>query len=322
MGDLAMFKAIKIVFPDATHCLCSWHLNRNVVKNIKNNPKFRKEWIKFVHRPYPEKVFDEKWKQFVDDCGLTQNAWEEYEQELPNSFLKFRWSMNPKSLERIQEEKDMDEAQLIAFREIGHMKPNCKATVAPKNDAEKGESSNASQKESSTKNKKSLSHTEISEEDEEEDDEEDSEEDSEEDDVEDDDEDDAEDDAEDDDDDDDGDDELEHDHLMAKVSVSDRPSPGSSEKVQAVTAWVVSELAASYPKCQHLFACHGIIRSLVAHLAFETVEEHSRYAIASLNKANVVPSSNFDEDAVKNLEANAARALGLLAKGNLQSVVA
>ncbi|CAN0847966.1 Protein FAR1-RELATED SEQUENCE 5 [Linum grandiflorum] len=74
-GDLAMFKAIKIVFPDATHRLCSWHLNRNVVKNIKNNPKFRKEWIKFVHRPYPENVFDEKWKQFVDDCGLTQNAW-------------------------------------------------------------------------------------------------------------------------------------------------------------------------------------------------------------------------------------------------------
>ncbi|CAN0859358.1 hypothetical protein LINGRAHAP2_LOCUS7641 [Linum grandiflorum] len=159
---------------------------------------------------------------------------EEYEQELPNSFLKFRWSKNPKSLERIQEKNDMDETQLIAFRygllqysviryfdlgshthqsfkhaklsmttlceelekldasppniqkakvadeyknvknpdkarhkgcgdvrgkkvgekrkrcsncrEIGHMKPNCKATVAPKNDAEKGESSNASQK--------------------------------------------------------------------------------------------------------------------------------------------------------------------------------
>ncbi|CAN0859354.1 Protein FAR1-RELATED SEQUENCE 5 [Linum grandiflorum] len=26
-GDLAMFKAIKIVFPYATHRLCSWHLN-------------------------------------------------------------------------------------------------------------------------------------------------------------------------------------------------------------------------------------------------------------------------------------------------------
>ncbi|CAN0871175.1 hypothetical protein LINGRAHAP2_LOCUS9776 [Linum grandiflorum] len=88
-----------------------------------------------------------------------------------------------------------------------------------------------------------------------------------------------------------------------------------SVKVQAATAWAVSELAAIYPKCQHLFACHGIIRSLVAHLAFETVEEHSRYAIASHNKANIVP--NFDEDDVKNLKTNAARALGRLAKGNL-----
>ncbi|KAB2057718.1 hypothetical protein ERO13_A11G174750v2 [Gossypium hirsutum] len=52
-------------------------------------------------------------------------------------------------------------------------------------------------------------------------------------------------------------------------------------KVQAVTAWAVSELAANYPKCQDLFAQHNIIRLLVSHLAFETIQEHSKYAIAS-----------------------------------------
>ncbi|EEF28581.1 uncharacterized protein LOC8287926 [Ricinus communis] len=52
-------------------------------------------------------------------------------------------------------------------------------------------------------------------------------------------------------------------------------------KVQAVVAWAVSELAANYPKCQDLFAQHNIIRLLVGHLAFETVQEHSKYAIAS-----------------------------------------
>ncbi|KAK8517670.1 hypothetical protein V6N12_016512 [Hibiscus sabdariffa] len=67
-------------------------------------------------------------------------------------------------------------------------------------------------------------------------------------------------------------------------------------KVQAVTAWAVSELAANYPKCQDLFAQHNMIRLLVSHLAFETIQEHSKYAIAS-NKATsihavVMASSN------------------------------
>ncbi|XVF15916.1 hypothetical protein REPUB_Repub09cG0197700 [Reevesia pubescens] len=67
-------------------------------------------------------------------------------------------------------------------------------------------------------------------------------------------------------------------------------------KVQAVTAWAVSELAANYPTCQDLFAQHNLIRLLVSHLAFETIQEHSKYAIAS-NKATsihavVMASSN------------------------------
>ncbi|KAF3440301.1 hypothetical protein FNV43_RR18585 [Rhamnella rubrinervis] len=54
-------------------------------------------------------------------------------------------------------------------------------------------------------------------------------------------------------------------------------------KVQAVVAWAVSEL-------------HNIIRLLVSHLAFETVQEHSKYTIA-INKgtsihAVVVASNN------------------------------
>ncbi|OAY77835.1 hypothetical protein ACMD2_03196 [Ananas comosus] len=51
--------------------------------------------------------------------------------------------------------------------------------------------------------------------------------------------------------------------------------------VQATVAWAVSELAASHPKCQDVFAQHNVVRLLVAHLAFETVQEHSKYAIPS-----------------------------------------
>ncbi|XP_027919500.1 uncharacterized protein LOC114178026 [Vigna unguiculata] len=58
-------------------------------------------------------------------------------------------------------------------------------------------------------------------------------------------------------------------------------------KVQAVVAWAVSELAAKYPKCQDLFAQHNIVRLLVSHLAFETVQEHSKYAIVSYKPTSI-----------------------------------
>ncbi|KAF3532263.1 hypothetical protein DY000_02036541 [Brassica cretica] len=57
-------------------------------------------------------------------------------------------------------------------------------------------------------------------------------------------------------------------------------------KVQTVVAWAVSELASNHPKCQDHFAQNNIIRFLVSHLAFETVQEHSKYAIVS-NKATL-----------------------------------
>ncbi|KAK8703034.1 hypothetical protein V6N13_021364 [Hibiscus sabdariffa] len=77
-------------------------------------------------------------------------------------------------------------------------------------------------------------------------------------------------------------------------------------KVQAETAWAVSEFAAHYPTCQDLFFQHNIIRLLVSHLAFETIEEHSKYAIAS-NKASTIhavvmaSSNNSNVNTVKNV---------------------
>ncbi|XP_057783991.1 uncharacterized protein LOC131001552 [Salvia miltiorrhiza] len=77
-------------------------------------------------------------------------------------------------------------------------------------------------------------------------------------------------------------------------------------KVQAVVAWAVAELAAHFPKCQDLFAQHNIIRLLVSHLAFETVQEHSKYSVVSkatsMHAAVVLASTNaadhhhLDED--------------------------
>jgi len=35
-GDGSMREALKTVFPSTRHCLCAWHLNKNVVDNVKN----------------------------------------------------------------------------------------------------------------------------------------------------------------------------------------------------------------------------------------------------------------------------------------------
>lgn len=92
-------------------------------------------------------------------------------------------------------------------------------------------------------------------------------------------------------------------------------------KVQVMVAWAISELACNYPSCQDHFAQNNIIRLLVSHLAFETIQEHSKYAIASNKQtmsihtvvmansnsnsnSNSGPNSNIDphddDDKVKN----------------------
>ncbi|CAM8910916.1 unnamed protein product [Rhodiola kirilowii] len=58
-------------------------------------------------------------------------------------------------------------------------------------------------------------------------------------------------------------------------------------KVQAVVAWAVSVLAAHHPMCQDPFAQNNVIRLLVSQLAFETVQEHSKYTIVSKQKMSI-----------------------------------
>ncbi|KAL2529665.1 armadillo repeat only 2 [Forsythia ovata] len=78
-------------------------------------------------------------------------------------------------------------------------------------------------------------------------------------------------------------------------------------KVQVVMVWEVSELVAHYPKCQDLFVQHNIIHLLVGHLAFETMQEHSKYLVVnkttSMHLAFVLASNN-NANANANIGAN------------------
>lgn len=79
----------------------------------------------------------------------------------------------------------------------------------------------------------------------------------------------------------------------------------ASMKVQAMVAWAISELAAAYPKCQDMFAQNNMIRLLVGHLAFETVQEHSKYAITSKMSIHSVVMDNKNQNNPNNPHKNA-----------------
>ncbi|XP_062105163.1 uncharacterized protein LOC133816840 [Humulus lupulus] len=79
-------------------------------------------------------------------------------------------------------------------------------------------------------------------------------------------------------------------------------------KVQVVVAWAVSELAGNHSKCQDHFAQNNAIRLLVSHLAFETIQEHSKYTIATKQQMSIhsvlMASNNNNQEANPNPNSN------------------
>ncbi|CAL9779227.1 unnamed protein product [Musa acuminata subsp. burmannicoides] len=96
--------------------------------------------------------------------------------------------------------------------------------------------------------------------------------------------------------------------LAGVCSVFSKVLKDGPMKVQAMVAWAVAELAASHPKCQDVFAQNHVVRLLVSHLAFETVQEHSKYTVPSkgISIHSVVLANNST-----NTTANAAAAMAL-----------
>ncbi|KAH0437041.1 hypothetical protein IEQ34_001322 [Dendrobium chrysotoxum] len=85
--------------------------------------------------------------------------------------------------------------------------------------------------------------------------------------------------------------------IAGVCSVFSKVLKESPMKVQAMVAWAVSELAANHPKCQDIFAQNNVVRLLVGHLAFETVEDHSKYTIPpKVTSIHTVVMANITAD--------------------------
>ncbi|KAK9199756.1 hypothetical protein WN944_014949 [Citrus x changshan-huyou] len=73
-GDRAMRNAIRTVFPDASHRLCCWHLERNDTANI-SDPNFTSAFKDVMLNYMADDEFQFKWDQMIGKFHLTNNEW-------------------------------------------------------------------------------------------------------------------------------------------------------------------------------------------------------------------------------------------------------
>ncbi|KAH9792877.1 protein FAR1-RELATED SEQUENCE [Citrus sinensis] len=73
-GDRAMRNAIRTVFPDASHRLCYWHLERNATANI-SDPNFTSAFKDVMLNYMADDEFQFKWDQMIGKFHLTNNEW-------------------------------------------------------------------------------------------------------------------------------------------------------------------------------------------------------------------------------------------------------
>jgi hypothetical protein len=73
-GDKAMRNAIRKVFPNANHRLCSWHLARNATSHFTNKAIIR-AFTKCMHTIQTREQFEENWNSMIEKFDLKGNEW-------------------------------------------------------------------------------------------------------------------------------------------------------------------------------------------------------------------------------------------------------
>ncbi|KAJ1412577.1 Zinc finger, CCHC-type [Sesbania bispinosa] len=73
-GDGAMREVIKQVFPNASHRLCAWHLQKNACENVKS-ASFLQDFQTAVYSNFTPEKFEDYWEKMVLKHGLVGNNW-------------------------------------------------------------------------------------------------------------------------------------------------------------------------------------------------------------------------------------------------------
>ncbi|XP_015945511.1 protein FAR1-RELATED SEQUENCE 4-like [Arachis duranensis] len=73
-GDDAIITAITEVFPSSIHCLCAWHLQKNVTSN-GNKQMFRDLFLRWLYADMSIDDFETEWAEPVDEYRLHDKLW-------------------------------------------------------------------------------------------------------------------------------------------------------------------------------------------------------------------------------------------------------
>ncbi|XP_024965434.1 protein FAR1-RELATED SEQUENCE 5-like [Cynara cardunculus var. scolymus] len=77
---VVMKQAIPIVFPEATHRLCMWHITKKVKEKIYDHlahgTSFKSKFNKLIWNVHiSAEIFEEKWNALMDEFGLRGHSW-------------------------------------------------------------------------------------------------------------------------------------------------------------------------------------------------------------------------------------------------------
>ncbi|RYQ97133.1 hypothetical protein Ahy_B08g093144 [Arachis hypogaea] len=73
-GCNSMKAAIKSVFPEATHRLCAWHMEKNVTANVKEEG-LRQCFTRWLYSEMEIDEFEAEWDDAVEEYGLQNSFW-------------------------------------------------------------------------------------------------------------------------------------------------------------------------------------------------------------------------------------------------------
>ncbi|XP_057432154.1 protein FAR1-RELATED SEQUENCE 5-like [Lotus japonicus] len=83
-----MREAVKVVFPNATHRLCEWHIQQNCLEKIKI-PDFLNEFKTLIYGNFTPERFETKWLQVIEKYGIGINSFIKRYVQCKNSILDF-----------------------------------------------------------------------------------------------------------------------------------------------------------------------------------------------------------------------------------------
>ena len=74
-GDLAMQRAIRVVWPDSNHRLCIWHIQQNIVRHLHDDA-VKEEFQSFIYDTSSIEEHERKWLHFLQRNKLnSEDPW-------------------------------------------------------------------------------------------------------------------------------------------------------------------------------------------------------------------------------------------------------